>query len=905
MTFKSPLFFVGVFLFVAEEQTIICCAFRWKAQNTERRDTNSRSQDNLSHKRPNRLLQTLTSLAQNGATVWTRQYESGAKLRRQTRLKQTSTLYEPHNRIQRSNGDHELNIDRVSNFFEEDSYQVKSPWPDHFFEEALALIAGGAAANRYSLFTTVVAGTIFATVIVTVGVITSALFFDESEEDFDNYLRKDDFKSVQTTNVESKGCDLEEGVFGETDLSEVSSDQSTFTDSTLRELQKCFAGKPSSEFVFIEPPNKTCSRDLPQYESSGFGVDHDFLHGDNLVDTQVNNHHLDSERDELKREKIVKLIWHDSHSATVNQYYTGKTYHQRQRSNTQKASDQSFDLEDTEREGAMLLSNSFRVASLAFGLLGDAVRFAGESTAASAGASARLVGGAIKAGGWAVGSLGSTLSADKSSDGNSDHSERRHGKRHVAGASVKLLGDAIDNVAESFLLAGSATERIAFAATGVAEGVVRVVEDFTSTLSKVFAKEGEASVSDKPSQIVVDKSAPKKAVNMISLDDSSHQNELIDNVDDQSQDVYHDNTHDNTRKNSADVTSDHLLFLSLATIMQGTAGVPSTSTRVLFILVILYFSSLMLLKDPNSSNDNDRITVHSNQINRRERKNKNAIPHGITADEADTHSTLTVDSTMKRGPDFSFASRGARCVLWTTVLPFRLFYAVLVHAYCLIISKKTALLVLHILAWFLICQMSQNRAAVIERRSMLTGYKNAVESIGSSFVNDHVESAFWLNSIISRVWRVRARGESDIGGIEPLLASSVSSLLARRLEETYSRPSGVAHVSLESLTFGASPPFVRDIMIKGADVKEAKVYLTIDVIMLLEDAALMLDIKPSSLEYRMVPSTKISINSHDLQLSLDLSLKPHQNIPTYLLSTSPCQGFQILIYASFLSKRVV
>lgn len=843
MIFKSPLFVVGVF-FVAEEQAIICCAFGWQAsQNTDSHATNSRSQDSLSYERPNRLLQALTSLAQNGATVWSNHIsdESGAKLRRESRLKETSSFYEPPTRMQRSREDQEQNIDSVGKFFNEDSYQVKSSWPDHFFEEALALIFGGAAANRYSLFTTVVAGTIFATVIVTIGAITSALLFDESDEDFDNYYwRKDNFKTVPTTTAESKGCDLEDGVFEETPLSRASSDQSTFNDSTLQELKKCFAGKPSSEFMFTAPPSQMCSRDLPQYESSGFGVDHDTVHEDNIVNRQANNHQLNAEGDEVKQQKVVQLIWHDSHSATVNQYYTGNTNHQGPKRIIQKVSGQSFDLEDTEREGAMLLSNSFRVTSLAFGLLGDAVRFAGESTAATAGASARLVGGAVKAGGWAVGSLGSTLSADKSSDGNNDRSERRQGTRHVAGASVKLLGDAIDNVAESFLLAGSATERIAFAATGAAEGVVRVVEDFTSTLSKVFAKEGEkAGVSGKPSQIVADISASEKSVKMVKLDDPSHQNELVNDVDDQSQYIYHDDT---AGENSE--TSDHLIFLSLANIMQDTAGVSSTSPRVLFVLVILYFASLVLLKDRNSSDDIEQIAVQSNGINLTESKNKRAIPHGITADEADTHSTLTIDSTMKRGPDFSFTSRGAkhtiRCVLWTTMLPFRLSCVILVHAYRLIFSKKTALLVLHILAWFFICQVSQNRAAVIERKSMLAGYKNAVESIGSSFVNDRGESAFWLNSIISRVWRVRAHDGSDIGGMEPLLASSVSSLLARRLEETYSRPSGVAHVSLESLTFGPSPPFVRDVIIKGADVKEAKVYLTIDVIMLLEDAALML-----------------------------------------------------------------
>ena len=39
------------------------------------------------------------------------------------------------------------------------------------------------------------------------------------------------------------------------------------------------------------------------------------------------------------------------------------------------------------------------------------------------------------------------------------------------------------------------------------------------------------------------------------------------------------------------------------------------------------------------------------------------------------------------------------------------------------------------------------------------------------------------------------------------------------------------------------------------------------------------DIKPSSLEYKMVPSTKVAINSLDLQMSLDLSVQATSEYP--------------------------
>jgi hypothetical protein len=41
----------------------------------------------------------------------------------------------------------------------------------------------------------------------------------------------------------------------------------------------------------------------------------------------------------------------------------------------------------------------------------------------------------------------------------------------------------------------------------------------------------------------------------------------------------------------------------------------------------------------------------------------------------------------------------------------------------------------------------------------------------------------------------------------------------------------------------------------------------------------MLDIKPSSLEYKMVPSTKVAITSLDLHMSLDVSVQAATEYP--------------------------
>jgi hypothetical protein len=71
-------------------------------------------------------------------------------------------------------------------------------------------------------------------------------------------------------------------------------------------------------------------------------------------------------------------------------------------------------------------------------------------------------------------------------------------------------------------------------------------------------------------------------------------------------------------------------------------------------------------------------------------------------------------------------------------------------------------------------------------------------------------------------------------------------------------------------------------MIKGITVLKVDgdlsvAYMRIDVGILME-AELLLDISPSSLDYKMVPTTTLSINSLYAELQLDVSVK---SIPTY------------------------
>jgi len=115
----------------------------------------------------------------------------------------------------------------------------------------------------------------------------------------------------------------------------------------------------------------------------------------------------------------------------------------------------------------------------------------------------------------------------------------------------------------------------------------------------------------------------------------------------------------------------------------------------------------------------------------------------------------------------------------------------------------------------------------------MMGYQLAVESMGE-FSPSIKESAVWLNSILSTVWRVGS------GGLEPLLSSSVGATLATSLSRPYSKPSAVAHVALNTFTFGSSPPIVSRVELTGVDRDESVIFLNVDVGMLFRDAVLLL-----------------------------------------------------------------
>jgi len=164
-----------------------------------------------------------------------------------------------------------------------------------------------------------------------------------------------------------------------------------------------------------------------------------------------------------------------------------------------------------------------------------------------------------------------------------------------------------------------------------------------------------------------------------------------------------------------------------------------------------------------------------------------------------------------------------------------------------------------------------------DRQSELFGFRTAIESIGKSSPAVP-ESAAWLNSLLAKIWRIKYSSSNGFGGLEPLLSSHASDIMRRLLEDSYSKPNGITHVAFDSFTFGRAPPLVQSVEIRGIDDENSVLHLGVVVGMLFDDSALMLDIRPSSLEYKTLPTTKISINSLDTQVKLDAYVK---GIPDY------------------------
>ena len=476
-----------------------------------------------------------------------------------------------------------------------------------------------------------------------------------------------------------------------------------------------------------------------------------------LLSAEVADHMHEEMTNDANEEDVVpkrvEVVWHDTDYAGDQNahYYTAsqstKEYHQKRskprkvasKPRTNKQNEEKWaKLTDAERDGALLLAQSFQTASSMFGLLGDGVRFAGESAAATAGGAARLAGGAVRLSGWAIGSLGEALENSGQESKHQRLSQKKEStsensrvlKRQVAGSSVRLIGDAIDQAADSLLLAGSATERVAFGVTSAAEGCVRIVQDFTSQIATMFSKEGQKSIMTRPkiygeeSDDIVDNTSRPNTVEKAPKEEVQYEMKEANGV-------YQE-------RNERAIDGELLFMQSIsawimenADILDETEGVPSLAPEMLGVFLICYLLSVYILSPTTKKKgsvpitsckeDKERPLEIISFLDRRHKTvmRQNSIEVVLQKEnDQDSHtSTITLGSTKKHGLDSQNVEKSQPSSpgllmmtypIYAIVLPFKIVWSI-------VLSKKTLLLVFYFLGWAFLCRVSQYKASVIQR----------------------------------------------------------------------------------------------------------------------------------------------------------------------------------------------
>lgn len=277
----------------------------------------------------------------------------------------------------------------------------------------------------------------------------------------------------------------------------------------------------------------------------------------------------------------------------------------------------------------------------------------------------------------------------------------------------------------------------AFAAAGAAEGTVRIVEDLASSLSEVFAREGSLGQGKSYAKTSVE-SIPNTVVDL----DSNTEAPNRDNIPTDEPVIEPD---DDTEKNINEISVSReagfegiirsiqaLLMDNAEFVMQETAGVQSISPELLGVLLICYLFSIFILpkRNVNKQNQGDPtlipVDIHASEINRTEKNTRHERNDG------DSHSSLTVDSTMEIDPDIhdhehmssktvpvSFMRRSFDSFLFLALMPFRLSRFVLALSWKVVFSRQALLLLVYLFGWLFLSRLSRHRSLTIQRSARM------------------------------------------------------------------------------------------------------------------------------------------------------------------------------------------
>ena len=283
---------------------------------------------------------------------------------------------------------------------------------------------------------------------------------------------------------------------------------------------------------------------------------------------------------------------------------------------------------------------------------------------------------------------------------------------------IRLLNITITT--DSLLLAGSATERVAFGVTSAAEGCVRIAQDFTSQIATMFSKEGERNIRITRPEI-------NEELDEV-VDDTLRQKE------EPTKELQYEMKESNGDYQGRNATTKdgELLFVQSisawimenADILDETEGVPSLAPEMLGVFLVCYLLSVYILSPTTKKKGSLPITSYKEDKKRPVREisvmRQNSIEVVLQKEnDQDSHtSTITLGSTKKNGLDSQNVEQSQPSppnLLTKTypsylviVLPFKL-------AWGIISSKKTLLLVFYFIGWAFLCRVHQYKASVIQR----------------------------------------------------------------------------------------------------------------------------------------------------------------------------------------------
>lgn len=529
----------------------------------------------------------------------------------------------------------------------------------------------------------------------------------------------------------------------------------------------------------------------------------------------------------------------ESTTTTTDKNKKNPTHHRHQTYNQGRSN------EGTHRRG--IVSSSFGLLADTFGLAADTLRISGDTAAGVLGSSIKLVGTAVKSTGSQFDNAGNWISPKNKHVRRKQYlptSERLlqgrqqsrfiHGSRSMAARSVKLVGNVVQEFGDMLLMTGAATESIGSLTASVAEDSMRLLED----LAESIADSRSSPLVQERILVRPKTTAPQKERPTVTY--GSH-DELLSPAS-----AVREPDHPVLHSTISQAFLSMLRFLA-----QDTGGIPSQAPELFVVFALCYVATVLALRGKQQSVDERLVIKHEACYDARQRT-------------------------------------WAFYLIRVAAIPVRFMFLLLHLTFFLFFNRYTLLACGYMLAWVQVCHMSQIRSRSIYSTAEAQGFRFALSSLQE--VKPSVrESTVWLNTLMQQIWRVpssqcppypafvrdgiKACGRDAVrdcmntpcdvyGGLEPYLSWTIGDALTAALDMSrVSRPRNVAFASLQSISLGSHPPAIRHVEVLGVSDDGRKTEYVIDFDLALEDLNLVLEIKLSSLDFALLPTTKVAVGA--------------------------------------------